>query len=123
VTRKCTALRSELELTRANLKDCLAQRDRYHSDLAAVEMRLDRAQSRTVQEIYGRAQSPPKEAAVKEEEGDEKEEAEVKEEERMSSSPAVSGQFIGGSLSDFLLFFSDSKPANVCARSFNSHFE
>lgn len=96
VTRKCTALRSELELTRANLKDCLTQRDRYHTDLAAVEMRLDRAQSRTVQAIYGHAQSSPKEAAVKDEEGDEKEEAEVKE-ERMSSSPAVSGQFIGGS--------------------------
>jgi E3 ubiquitin-protein ligase BRE1 len=92
-TRKCTALRSELELTRANLKDCLAQRDRYHSDLATAEMRLDRAQSRTVQAMHGRAQSPPKEVVVKDEEGvgvDEKEEVDAKE-ERMSSSPAVSG--------------------------------
>ena len=123
VTRKCTALRSELELARANLKDCLAQRDRYHSDLAAVEMRLDRTQSRTVQAIHGRAQSPAKEAAVKDEDDDEKEEVDQKEEERMSSSPAVSGQFIGGSLSDILLFFSNAKLANVCARSPNSHFE
>jgi hypothetical protein len=124
VTPKCTALRSELELTRANLKDCLAQRDRYHSDLAAAEMRLDRMQSRTVQAIHGRAQSPPKEPAVKEEEGDEKEEEDRKEEEeRMSSSPAVSGQFIGGSLSDFLLYFSDSKLANVCACTPNAHFK
>jgi E3 ubiquitin-protein ligase BRE1 len=85
-------LRSELELTRANLKDCLAQRDQYHSDLAAAEMRLDREQSRTVQAVHGRAQSPPKEVAIKKEDGvDETEEVEVKEEERMSSSPAVSG--------------------------------
>jgi E3 ubiquitin-protein ligase BRE1 len=100
---KCTALRSELELMRASLKDCLAQRDRYHSDLATAEMRLDRLQSRTVQAIHGRAQSPPKEAVVKEEEGVEEKEVEPKEEERMSSSPAVSGQFIGGSVSNFTL--------------------
>jgi E3 ubiquitin-protein ligase BRE1 len=98
---KCTALRSELELMRASLKDCLAQRDRYHS--ATAEMRLDRLQSRTVQAIHGRAQSPPKEAVVKEEEGVEEKEVEPKEEERMSSSPAVSGQFIGGSVSNFTL--------------------
>jgi hypothetical protein len=98
---KCTALRSELELTRASLKDCLAQRDRYHSDLAAAEMRLDRLQSRTVQVIHGRAQSPPREVVVKEEEGVEEKEVEPKEEPRMSSSPAVSGQFIGGSVSNF----------------------
>ncbi|KAN0112027.1 BRE1 E3 ubiquitin ligase domain containing protein [Russula decolorans] len=85
---ECTALRSELELMRASLKDCLAQRDRYHSDLATAEMRLDRLQSRTVQAIHGRAQSPPKEAVVKEEEGVEEKEVEPKEEERMSSSPA-----------------------------------
>lgn len=89
---KCTALRSELELMRASLKDCLAQRDRYHSDLATAEMRLDRLQSRTVQAIYGRAQSPLKEAAVKVEEGVEEKEEEPEEEQRMSSSPAVSGQ-------------------------------
>jgi E3 ubiquitin-protein ligase BRE1 len=101
---KCTALRSELELMRASLKDCLVQRDRYHSDLAAAEMRLDRLQSRTVQEIHGRAQSPPKEpkeAVVKEEDGVDEKEVELKEEQRMSSSPAVSGQFIGGSVSNF----------------------
>ena len=81
-------LRLELELTRANLKDSLAQRDRYCSDLATLEyeMRLDWPQSRTVQAIYGCAQSPPKEAAVKDEEDDEKEEGDKKEEERMSSS-------------------------------------
>lgn len=88
---KCTALRSELELMRASLKDCLAQRDRYHSDLATAEMRLDRLQSRTVQAIHGREQSPPKEVVVKEEEGVEEKELEPKEEQRMSSSPAVSG--------------------------------
>ena len=98
--RKCTALRSELELTRSNLKDCLAQRDQYRSDLAAAEMRLDRLQSRTVQAIHGRAKSPPKEMPVNDEEGvDGKEEGDVvKEEVRASSSPAVSGQFIGGSV-------------------------
>ncbi|KAI0256288.1 BRE1 E3 ubiquitin ligase-domain-containing protein [Lactifluus subvellereus] len=66
---ECIALRSELELTRSNLKDCLAQRDQYHSDLAAAEMRLDRLQSRTVQAIHGRAKSPPKEAPANDEEG------------------------------------------------------
>ena len=99
--RKCIALRSELELTRSNLKDCLAQRDQYHSDLAAAEMRLDRLQSRTVQAIHGRAKSPPKEEApANDEEGvDGNEEGDVvKEEVRTSSSPAVSGQFIGGSV-------------------------
>jgi hypothetical protein len=40
---------------------------------------------------------------VKEEEDVEEKELEPKEEERMSSSPAVSGQFIGGSVSDFTL--------------------
>ncbi|KAI0302634.1 BRE1 E3 ubiquitin ligase-domain-containing protein [Russula brevipes] len=86
---ECTALRSELELTRANLRDCLAKRDQYHSDLAAAEKRLDRLQSRTVQAMHGRAQSPPKEAAAKDEEDvDEKEEIDSKEEERISSSPA-----------------------------------
>jgi E3 ubiquitin-protein ligase BRE1 len=85
---------------RASLKDCLAQRDRYHSDLATAEMRLDRVQSRTVQAIHSRAQSPPKEVVVKVEEVEEKE-VEPKEEQRMSSSPAVSGQFIGGSVSNF----------------------
>lgn len=88
---KCTALRSELELTRASLKDCLAQRDRYHSDLATAEMRLDRLQSHTVQAMHVWAQSPPKEAAVKDEEGIEDKEGDLKEEQRMSSSPAVSG--------------------------------
>ncbi|KAI0000527.1 hypothetical protein BJV77DRAFT_393247 [Russula vinacea] len=83
---ECTALRSELELTRANLKDCLAQRDRYHSDLATAEMRLDRLQSRTVQAVHGRAQSPPKEVTVKEECVEENE-GDPKEEQRMSSSP------------------------------------
>jgi hypothetical protein len=56
-------------------------------------MRLDRAQSHTVQAMHGRAQSPPKEVVVKDEECvgvDEKEEVDAKE-ERMSSSPAVSG--------------------------------
>lgn len=101
---KCTALRSELELTRANLKDCLAQRDRYHSDLATAEMRLDRLQSRTVQAVHGRAQSPPKEVTVKEECVEENE-GDPKEEQRMSSSPPVSGQFIGGSVSNFTLPF------------------
>jgi hypothetical protein len=95
-------LRSELELTRANLKDYLAQRDQYHSDLAAAEMRLDRLQSRTVQAILGRATSPPnpKDSPLNDEEDvDGKVESNVvKEEERMSSSPAVSGQFIGGSV-------------------------
>lgn len=115
---KCTALRSELELMRASLKDCLAQRDRYHSDLATAEMRLDRLQSRTVQAIHGRALSPPKEAVVKEEEGVEEKEVEPEEEQRVSSSPAVSGQFIGGSVSNYtftlrLIY----KPANICARS------
>ncbi|KAI0305442.1 BRE1-domain-containing protein [Multifurca ochricompacta] len=65
---ECTALRSELELIRANLKDCLTQRDQYHSDLAVAEMRLDRLQSRTVQLVHGRATSPPKEAPVKDDE-------------------------------------------------------
>jgi E3 ubiquitin-protein ligase BRE1 len=88
---KCTVLRSELELTRASLKDCLAQRDRYHSDLATAEMRLDRLQSRTVQATHVRARSPPKEATVKDEEGVEDKEGDPKEEQRMSSSPAVSG--------------------------------
>jgi hypothetical protein len=37
------------------------------------------------------AQSPPKEAAVKDEEGIEDKEGDLKEEQRMSSSPAVSG--------------------------------
>jgi E3 ubiquitin-protein ligase BRE1 len=94
-------LRSELELTRTNLKDYLTQRDQYHTELAAAEMRLDRLQSRTVQAIHGRATSPPKEALVNDEGVDGKEEGDVvkvKEEERMSSSPAVSGQFIGGSV-------------------------
>ena len=102
---KCTALRSELELMRSSLKDCLAQRDRYHSDLTTAEMRLDRLQSRTVQAVHGRAQSPPKEAVIKEEEGVEEKEVEPEEEQRMSSSPAVSGQFIGGSVSNLHLLF------------------
>ena len=90
---------------RISLKDCLAQRDRYHSDLATAEMRLDRLQSRTVQAIHIRTQSPPQEAVVKEEEGVEEKEVEPKEEQRMSSSPAVSGQFIGGSVSNFKFTF------------------
>ncbi|KAH9176746.1 hypothetical protein EDB89DRAFT_98045 [Lactarius sanguifluus] len=49
---ECTALRSELEVMKAKLKDCLAQRDLYCSSLAATEMRLDRQQSRTVQAVY-----------------------------------------------------------------------
>ena len=83
-------------------------------------MRLDRLQSRTVQAIHGRAQSPPKVAVVKDEESVEENEGDPKEEHRMSSSPAVSGQFIGGSVSNFTLALSsDFKPANVraCSRS------
>ena len=112
---KYTALRSELELMKAKLKDCLAQRDLYSSNLAAAEVRLDRLQSRTVQAVYGRATSPV-EAPAKDEEAAEKDECVVKEEERASSSPAVSGQFIGGSVSDHVLTpLSDSEPANICA--------
>ncbi|KAH9040132.1 BRE1-domain-containing protein, partial [Lactarius pseudohatsudake] len=70
---ECTALRSELELMKAKLKDCLAQRDLYCSNLAATETRLDRLQSRTVQAIYGRATSPF-EAPAKDEEAADKEE-------------------------------------------------
>jgi hypothetical protein len=94
-------------LTRANLKDYLAQRDQYHSDLAVAEMRLDRLQSRTVQAIHARAKSPPKEPSVNEESVDVKEEGDVVKvkEERMSSSPAVSGQFIGGSIFDLTFLF------------------
>ncbi|KAH8995705.1 BRE1-domain-containing protein [Lactarius akahatsu] len=84
---ECTALRSELELMKVKLKDCLAQRDLYRSDLAATETRLDRLQSRTVQAVYGRATSPF-EAPAKDEEAADKEEVDVKEEERASSSPA-----------------------------------
>ncbi|KAF8270270.1 BRE1 E3 ubiquitin ligase-domain-containing protein [Lactarius quietus] len=84
---ECTALRSELELMKAKLKDCQAQRDLYSSNLAVAEVRLDRVQSRTVQTVYGRATSPVEEPA-KEEELAEKEEVDVKEEERTSSSPA-----------------------------------
>ncbi len=73
---------------KANLKDCLAQRDLYHSNLAALEIRLDRLQSRTVQSVYGRATSP---TPAKVEEEVDKEEVDIKEEERRSSSPAVSG--------------------------------
>ena len=102
---------------KAKLKDCLAQRDLYCSDLAAAEIRLDRLQSRTVQAVYGRATSPV-EAHAEEEEVAEKEEVVVKEEERTSSSPAVSGQFIGGSVS-ILTPLSDSEPADICTRSPN----
>ena len=115
---QCTALRSELELIKAKLKDCLAQRDLYYYNLTAAETRLDRLQSRTVQEVYGRATSPV-EAPAKDEEVTEKEEAVVKEEERASSSPAVSGQFIGGSVSERILTPSDSEPADICSRSPN----
>ena len=114
---KYTALRSELELIKAKLKDCLAQRDLYRSNLVATEMRLDRLQSPTVQAVYGRAISPS-EAPAKGEEVAEKEESDVKEEERTSSSPAVSGQFIGGSVCDRILTpSSDPEPANIYARS------
>jgi hypothetical protein len=115
---QCTALRSELELIKAKLKDCLAQRDLYYFNLTAAETRLDRLQSHTVQAVYGRATSPV-EAPAKGEEVTEKEEAVVKEEERASSSPAVSGQFIGGSVSERILTLSDSEPADICARSPN----
>ncbi|KAH9083872.1 BRE1 E3 ubiquitin ligase-domain-containing protein [Lactarius deliciosus] len=70
---ECTALRSELELMKAKLKDCLAQRDLYCSSLAATETRLDRLHSRTVQTVYGRATSPV-EAPAKDEEAADKEE-------------------------------------------------
>ena len=81
------ALCLELELTRANLKDSLTQRNQYCSNLANLEykMQLDWPQSHIVQAIYGCAQSPPKEAAVEDEEDDEKEEGDEKEEEQMSS--------------------------------------
>ena len=87
-------------------------------------MRLDRLQSRTVQAIHCRAQSPPKEVVVKEEEGVEEKEVVPKEEQRMSSSPSVSGQFIGGSVSNFTSALSSNfKPANICVRSRNPYFE
>lgn len=106
-------------MTKAKLKDSLAQRDTYCSSLAAAEMRLDRIQSRTVQAVYGRATSPVEEP-VKDEEVIEKEEVDVKEEERTSSSPAVSGQFIGGRVSDRILtLLSDFEPADICACSPN----
>ncbi|KAI9456516.1 BRE1 E3 ubiquitin ligase-domain-containing protein, partial [Lactarius psammicola] len=70
---ECTALRSELELMKAKLKDCLAQRDLYWSNLTATEIRLDRLQSRTVQAVYGRSKSPL-EAPAKDEELADKEE-------------------------------------------------
>jgi hypothetical protein len=106
-------------MTKAKLKDCLTQRDTYCSSLATAEMRLDRIQSRTVQAVYGRATSPVEEP-VKDEEVIEKEEVDVKEEERTSSSPAVSGQFIGGRVSDRILTpLSDFEPADICACSPN----
>ena len=119
-------MRSELELTRANLKDYLAQRDQYHSDLAVAEMRLDRLQSRTVRAIHARAKSPSNEPSVNEESVDVKEEGDgVKvKEERMSSSPAVSGQFIGGRIFDLtFLFLSNSRPAIICSRSYDRLIE
>ena len=86
-------------------------------------MRLDRLQSRTVQAVHSRAQSPPKEPVVKEEEGVEEKEVVPKEEQRLSSSPTVSGQFIGGRVSKFTFALSsDFKPANICARPLNTYF-
>ncbi|EIN11960.1 BRE1-domain-containing protein [Punctularia strigosozonata HHB-11173 SS5] len=49
VQSECATLRTELALLRAKLRDVHAQKDRYHEDLIAVEKRVDRQSSRTVQ--------------------------------------------------------------------------
>lgn len=92
---QCTALRAELAVTRTKLQDLEAQRDQYHAELTAAEIRFDRQQSRTVQSIHGRSTPPSTDESRKEEEEEAKLEggnAQVKVEEPQPSSPAVSGQ-------------------------------
>ncbi|KDQ57820.1 hypothetical protein JAAARDRAFT_178316 [Jaapia argillacea MUCL 33604] len=63
---ECTALRSEMALLRSKIEDVESERDRYHDDLASVESRLERLQSRTVAELSGpNIPSPVKEEAAR----------------------------------------------------------
>ncbi|KAF8628901.1 hypothetical protein AX15_003682 [Amanita polypyramis BW_CC] len=48
---ECAALRSELDLLRARLKDSQALKEQYHTLLVVAENRIERAQSSTVMEM------------------------------------------------------------------------
>ncbi|RXW25058.1 hypothetical protein EST38_g830 [Candolleomyces aberdarensis] len=55
---ECAALRSQLDLLKKQLDDCVSARDKYHSDLIAAENRVERALSQTVQSIHPQKSAP-----------------------------------------------------------------
>ncbi|TFK44380.1 hypothetical protein BDQ12DRAFT_672875 [Crucibulum laeve] len=77
---ECVALKSQISIMRARLKDCETQREQYYSALLAAENRLERSRSGTVQAIEVRNKSEGAEDVKSEEP------------ERKPSSPAQSSE-------------------------------
>ncbi|KAH7888505.1 BRE1 E3 ubiquitin ligase-domain-containing protein [Phlebopus sp. FC_14] len=63
---ECTALRSEVAVIRKKLEEAESERERYHEELAAAEMRIDRLQSSAVAAMQTRPH-PGNDASVEEE--------------------------------------------------------
>ncbi|EGN99683.1 hypothetical protein SERLA73DRAFT_167589 [Serpula lacrymans var. lacrymans S7.3] len=64
---ECSALRSEIELIRARLRDLESEKEKYHEDLVRSEIRVDRLRSsNTVQAMQ--SQAPVEKLPVKDEE-------------------------------------------------------
>ncbi|TFK25168.1 hypothetical protein FA15DRAFT_367027 [Coprinopsis marcescibilis] len=56
------ALKSELQVTRKQLQDCIDDRDKYHSELLNAQNRLERSKSQTVRSLESR--HPPEKLSV-----------------------------------------------------------
>lgn len=84
---QCAALRSQLDVLKKQLDDCVTEKERYHSDLVAAENRAERAQSTTI-DLVNRQKE--KAGAPKSGSG----EAATEDTERKPSSPSVSGSVL-----------------------------
>lgn len=87
---QCAALRSQLDVLKKQLDDCMDEKERYHSDLVAAENRAERAQSTTIDVV-----NRQKEKAGAPQDG----QTATEDTERKPSSPSVSGSVLinGGS--------------------------
>ncbi|THV02428.1 BRE1-domain-containing protein [Dendrothele bispora CBS 962.96] len=83
------ALKAQVDVLRGRLTDMQELKERYQTELAASENRLERFKSRTVQTIQPKSGGNPNDNQVKDE---------AEDDERKPSSPAVSGLTNGNAL-------------------------
>lgn len=55
---ECAALRSQLDVLKKQLEDCVSEKERYHDELVAAENRAERAKSTTIDLVHKHKEKP-----------------------------------------------------------------